>query len=181
MLVCLATSFFTSVYAGTFETGKKLYDQNKFSQAYPYLKKAAYDGNPKAAYALGYMYQHGYGVKKDNQKAFLFFLEAARQGNSKGEFGLGYMYEHGLFVQKDNIKARIWYEHSARQGNSMAQANFGSMLAEAGGEKNEKLAFEWNMKSALQGNEIGQHNIPYFYEKGLGTKKDLNEARKWYA
>lgn len=48
LICCLSTS-----RADSWETGKKLYDLDKYRQAYPYLNKAASSGNPKGFICFG--------------------------------------------------------------------------------------------------------------------------------
>lgn len=46
-----------------------------------YYRKAAEKKHPKAAYTLGYMYQHGLGVSRDYSEAEKWFRKADAQGN----------------------------------------------------------------------------------------------------
>ena len=87
----------TLAFAGPYETGKQLYEQKKFSQSYPFLKKSLSSKHPETYGMLGYLYREGYGVKQDYQKAFFLYLEGAKLGDAKSQFGLGFMYEGGLF------------------------------------------------------------------------------------
>lgn len=49
-----------------------------------------------------------------------------------------------------------------------------------GVEKNEIYAYIYFKLLAEQENSDGQYGLGYCYEKGIGVKKDLNEAKKYY-
>ena len=41
-------------------------------------------------------------------------------------------------------------------------------------------AFDWYLKAAKQGNEVGQYNVGQFCRTARGTSKDITEAIRWY-
>lgn len=49
-----------------------------------------------------------------------------------------------------------------------------------GVERNDKEAFKWCQIAALSDDLDAQVLLGSFYERGLGTSRDLNEAFKWY-
>ena len=63
-----------------YEDGKKLYDEKKYEQAFPLLKKAAEKGHKKAQYRLGRCYDKGNGVKEDDKQAVAWYAKSAAQG-----------------------------------------------------------------------------------------------------
>ena len=54
---------------------------------------------------LAWLFQHGYGVKADLEKAVHYYTESAALGYSSAQCNLGYLYYHGLGVLKDLPKA----------------------------------------------------------------------------
>lgn len=55
------------------------------------------------------------------------------------------------------------------------------MYAEGKGvEQNYLIAADWYRRAAAQGNTDAQHNLGILYRDGLGFKKDLAEAQKWF-
>ena len=42
------------------------------------------------------------------------------------------------------------------------------------------MAFEWYMKSAIQGYMLSQYNIGCLYMQGKGVEKDIDAAFKWF-
>ncbi|MBR2236540.1 MAG: sel1 repeat family protein [Prevotella sp.] len=87
-----------------YEEGKKLYDEKKYEQAFPLLKKAAEKGHKKAQYRLGRCYDKGHGVEEDNKTAFIWYEKAAKQDHAKSQFQLARYYlkgKGGISVDKE--------------------------------------------------------------------------------
>lgn len=70
------------------KTANEKYSNGDFESAIPYLVEAAERGNARAQYSLGYMYQNGEGVNKDNNKAKEYYRLAAKQGHIKSKNAL---------------------------------------------------------------------------------------------
>src|SRR5689334_4227601 len=66
------------------------------------LKYEAEEGNPEAAYKLGFRYLRGRGVSPDFNEAARWFKLAAAAGSADGEFSLGFLYEQGKGVSRDD-------------------------------------------------------------------------------
>ncbi|RIB00225.1 hypothetical protein C2G38_2235094 [Gigaspora rosea] len=64
-------------------------------------------------YTLGYNYQHGIEVEKDEHKAFVYYQKSADIGNAKGIYQVGECYYYGTGVEKDEHKIFIYYQKSA--------------------------------------------------------------------
>jgi len=55
------------------------------------------------------------------------------------------------------------------------------MRANAKWEKRQnKVALELFLQAAQLGNASAQHNVGYFYDEGIGTKKNYGRALSWY-
>lgn len=89
-----------------YETGKKLYDKEKYVDAFAKLESAAEQGHIKAQYRIGRMYAKGKGVKKDNKKAVYWYEKAAIQGHTKSQYYLGKCYMKGKGIKEDKNKAK---------------------------------------------------------------------------
>ena len=70
-------------------------------------------------YWLGYCYEYGIGVEKDENKAFIYYQKSGELNNSNGIYRVGYCYNLGIGVEIDKHKAFMHYLKSAEQGNSM--------------------------------------------------------------
>ena len=61
------------------------------------------------------MYEKGWGVTLDYDKAVELYQKAADQGYYLGQSNLGFMYQEGLGVDQDDEKAIEWYQKSLDQ------------------------------------------------------------------
>lgn len=109
----------------------------------------------EAQASMGWMYQAGLGVLKDEKKAFSLYVKAAEQENAVAQNNLGVMYENGITVNTDIKQAKQWYKRSAEQGYRFGQYNYANiLLSEAPlGDALSKIekAKLWLRKSADQG------------------------------
>jgi len=142
-------------------------------------------------YALGYNYQVGLGVAKDEKVAVEWYGKSAAQGNADAQdmmvstateqYALGYNYQFGLGVPKDEKVAVEWYGTSAAQGYADAQYNLGLCYENGWGvTKDEKVAVDWYGNSAAQGNAGAQWKLGLCYQNGCGVAKDEKVAADWY-
>ncbi len=82
----------------------------------------ARDGDPTAQTALGVIYERGFGVPQNYERARSWYARAARQGDPLAEFHLGSLYERGLGVSQDHEEAAHWYRRASEKENDAAQA-----------------------------------------------------------
>ena len=161
--------------------GVKAYNVGNYTEAVKCFRKAAEQGNATAQFNLGYCYEKGQGVAKDETEAVKWYREAAEQGFALAQCYLGYCYEKGQGVAKDYTEAVKWYRKAAEQGNAAAQNNLGYCYKKGQGvAKDYTEAVKWYRKAAEQGNAAAQNNLGYCYKKGQGVAKDYTEAVKWY-
>lgn len=75
----LALSVSLWCYAGNFEQGVQLYKEGKQTKAAAFFLKAAQNGDARAQYQLGYMYENGIGVTKNSETAALWYKRIASE------------------------------------------------------------------------------------------------------
>ena len=109
------------------------------------LKTLALQGESKYQYELGTMYENGFEVEKDYEKAYEWYSKSANQGNEEAQksaikilkelaqqgltdyqYELGMLYENGLMlkafvIEVDYETAYVLYKESAKQGNKEAE------------------------------------------------------------
>lgn len=90
--------------------------QGDFKTAANLYGKSAEQGNAKAQYALGTMYDDGQGVKRDYQQAFEWYQKSAQQGHPEAQFNLAVMYRKGYGVKKDKAVAKEWFGKACDSG-----------------------------------------------------------------
>ena len=146
------------------------------------LKKAANQGNKGAQFRLGFYYDQGEGViKQDYKEAVYWYEQAAQQGYAKAQDNLGYMYAKGKGVAQDYKAAVRWYSKAAEQGYVKAQYSLGVMYHEGKGVAQDyKTAVQWFSKAAEQGDASAQYNLGFMYNNGEGVVQDYKAAVQWY-
>ncbi len=69
----------------------------------------AQEGDMKAQYYVGTLYEKGPGGKPDYPLAAVWYQKAAEQGSARAAMNLGRLYEKGLGVPQSSSKAFQWY------------------------------------------------------------------------
>ena len=109
----------------------------------------AEQGDAKAQYNLGVIYDKGEGVIQDDKEAVKWTRKAAEQGHAKAQYNLALMYDNGRGVPKDYVMAHMYWNIAAVSGYKDAIKNRGivekkmtaTQIAEA-----QKLARDWMNK-----------------------------------
>lgn len=187
-----------------------LQQRRSAARAIEWLEKAASradENNPHALFELGKLYEGFYPIASsmeslthddaqflrdlkqiipgtDEQKALNLYIRAAKLNYAPAQSKLGWCYEYGkLGCQVDSKRSIGWYCRSAAQGYALAEmALCGWYLTGAKGllESNDKEAYLWARKAAEKGLSKAEYALGHFKETGLGTERNVVEARKWY-
>lgn len=148
-----------------------------YKKAFEFFSKCHYD---QAYYYIGYMYEEGLGITKDDQQAFIWYKKAAEKGNIKAQVRLAKVYEDGRGTNIDLHKAFIWNKIAAGLGNDIAQYNLGCLYEQGKGiDKDPNKALYWYNQSANQGNNhaiVAKSRLESNNNIDLGTEKDRNIA-----
>jgi len=76
--------------------------------------------NAQAQYELGLMYELGIGIKKDLNKAFVWYQKSANQAYAKAQYNLGIFYALGKAGEKDIAQSKYWIKKAHDNGYSSA-------------------------------------------------------------
>ncbi|RIB09864.1 kinase-like domain-containing protein [Gigaspora rosea] len=126
---------------------------------------------------LGYNYQKGINVNKNEKKAFELYIKAANMGFSIAMNDVGFCYLNGIGVEKDEHKAFFYYQKSADMGDALGANSVGfCYLHGIGVEKDEHKAFFYYQKSADMDDVDGIYNVGCRYLYGEGVSKDEHKA-----
>ena len=90
------------------EAGKKAFKRGDLATGFEEwraLNEQAEQGEARAQYKLGVMYDWGYGVTKDYGQAARWYRRAAEQGDADAQYNLGLMYYHGEGVPQADTEA----------------------------------------------------------------------------
>ena len=111
------------------------YMEKDYKKAYKLLSPLAEQGNDKAQFTLGLMFNDGQGVPQDYEEAIKWFRLAAEQENHKAQLSLGLLYKDGKGVIKDLEEAMKLVTLAADGGIPLAQYYLGLWLHAKGLEK----------------------------------------------
>jgi TPR repeat protein len=154
-------------------------------KAFEWWKKSAEQGYAEGEKRLAEAYYRGIGTTKNTTEANRWFQKAAEKGEAVSQRFLGTAYYQGLAgsgVSKDHPQATRWYLRAALQGDRIAQFNLGALYDDGGQgiEKKSLFAFTWYRFAAEQGDSLAWVAVGHCYAKGIGVKKDTDQARTWY-
>ncbi|WVR04992.1 hypothetical protein IAU60_002004 [Kwoniella sp. DSM 27419] len=100
------------------------------------------------------------------------------------QYKAGHLYEHAaLGCPYDPLVSVNWYTYASKNGETeadMALSKWFLCGAEGNVPKNENLARTFADKAARKGHPNGCFALGYYYELGVGGRRDLDQARKWY-
>jgi TPR repeat protein len=80
-------------------------------------------GDAKAQYTLGVMYENGQSVVKNERTAVEWYTKAAEQGFAQAQYNLGVSYAKGLGVIKNMKTAYFWWLLASASGDEYAKNN----------------------------------------------------------
>lgn len=151
-------------------------------KSFNWYYKAAEQGNASAQFYIGYYYDEGYGVKKDENLSFKWYSLAAEQNNPAALNNLAICYEYGEGTKINLEKAAILYEESAKLGSIRAQKNIANCYKNGIGVKaDECKAMNWTLEAAKRGDVESLGKVAKYYFIGYGTDNSLEKAFIWYA
>jgi TPR repeat protein len=167
-------------YASDFEMGVYELNRGEFHAAIAVFEPLVQEQYAPAQYQMGIIYQKGYGVAKNAQRAFDLFSLAAAQNYPDALFDLALMYTAGEVVDKDLDVAFTLTEKAAKKELASAQFNLGVMYYQGQGVRQDDLAASrWYQKAANQNYPLAQFNLALMYFEGKGVEKSTGMSYVW--
>lgn len=120
-------------------------------------KKLANQKDAVAQMKLGYIYQHGLGVKKDPLLAIRWYKKSAQYGNVIAQYQLGEMYLLGVGVARNVDVALKYYKKAAKQDFVPAMLAMGYIMQVD--KLNYQRARDWYQKAAEHDNQQARKNL----------------------
>ena len=111
-ILILAVGLASNANAGMDE-GVQFYITGEYDKALAEFKPLAEQGDAKAQYYMGFLYHHGYGMKRDEVEAAKWFRMGAEQGEWQSQYYLGVIYEKGVGMKHDLAVAHMWLSLAA--------------------------------------------------------------------
>jgi uncharacterized protein len=144
-LVCLVVHAWAD-----FQAGMDARNRGDFAKALREWQPLAEQGDVRAQFYLGMLYENGDGVPPDYEKAREWYEKSAAQGDANAQFYLGLMSAFGRGGPLDLAQAHMWYSLAAENGhvraalhrNDLAKQMKPAQIADA-----QKRAKEWKRKT----------------------------------
>lgn len=194
LLVIILLSFQFS-FAQDAETlnkkSKDLLTSGDTKNAIPLLKQAAEMGSSEAQYNLGYFYQQGIEVTRNDSIANLWLIRSANQGVKDAQFKVAYSYAVGRGIKQDYTQAFYWALQCAKQNDPECMFDVISCYQEGiGTGKNIDSMLAWAIRLGtledvedlkLSANITGARlNLAKMYRDGDKVSVDLTKSYMWY-
>ena len=132
-----------------FQAGMEAYNRGDFKIALREWQPLAEQGDARAQFYFGLLYENGDGVPLDYTKARQWSEKAAAQGDAKAQLYLGLQSSFGQGVPMDVVDAYMWYSLAAGNGNAHApgyRADLSRQMTPAQITEAQKRAREWKPK-----------------------------------
>lgn len=173
------------------ELAQKYWEHEKYDESFKWYERASAQDNVEGICRLGICYQKGYGVEKDETRAFQLFLKSSEMGSLEAQFQLAEAYHFGKGILRDDKKAMDLYYKTAQKGHSISEFMVGLYYMHNRGEisntlsitskRDTVIAFDWFLKSAKQGYHPAQRRIGAYYETGTDPcVRNVGKALEWY-
>jgi len=139
--------------------GLYLYNNKRHGEAFEYFKKAALNGNIKAAYFYGLMlYDGDEGVEQDKVEGLKYLQMAANEGHVAANLKLGESYLYGNGLERDKEKGAQMIKVAAEKGNNKAMWILANCYRLGEGlPQNYQLASQW-MALVASANKTAEYN-----------------------
>ena len=152
-----------------------------YARAFELARSRAQGGDREAQFTLGWLFEKGLGVSRDDHQAALTYQQAAQQGQVGAQLRLGAMYETGRGVERSDEQAFYWYRKAGEQGDPEAENDVGLMYLTGKGTKQSDFdAAVWFSKAADRNNAKALKNLGDMYYVGRGVRRDEQEAFQRY-
>jgi len=157
-------------------SGDRFVANGEFDKAFAVYMISAKEGYAPCQNSIGFAYDCGEGVRKDEAEAARWYKMAADQNHPEAQFNLAYSYFKGTGVQQSEQEGMKYLLQAADNNHPIALFNVGSRLDDSG-DKNK--AFVYYKRSAEIGYSSAQYNLALCYLRGEGTSCDNEEGTYW--
>lgn len=163
------------------ETGIRLFNQQSYTSALPYLQRAAKAGNTQSFFYLGQIFRSGLGTEKNFTSALNMFKRGADNGNAGCFMGLALLYYEGSGVTKDLTTALSYAKKAADMGypNACSWLAFRYYKGDAV-EKDMQQAVLYGEKAFNLGEKSCCSWLGLAYHQGEGVPQDYAKALMYW-
>jgi TPR repeat protein len=109
---------------------------------------------------MGYCFESGRGVQKDEEESVKWFRKAAEQNNANAQLGLANAYLRGTSLPKNEAEAVKWYRKAADQNIIRAQYNLAIIFAYGSVDLRDfPEAYKWMLIAVANGDQNAKSSI----------------------
>lgn len=165
--------------------------QKNYEQGIPLLQKSAELGNAEAQYNLGYCYEFGVGVSKDEKIAIFWYQKSADQNYNDGLYAMMMAYSEGKGVEPNYDKAFEYAMKCSKNNDATCMFNVVTAYKEGIGTSIDKQKMlEWAIKLGKLKNPenltlsgritSARLNLAYMFRDGIDVEKDIFKSYIWF-
>lgn len=126
-----------------FERADSYWDCGDLKRAFRLFKSLADEGDSGAQLNVGYFYDLGLGVRRDQDKALYWYRRSSARGNASGANNIGTVYR-----DRGNLERAIrWFRKSVDMGNDGAALQLGKIYLSQGKSADAKRFLKRAAKS----------------------------------
>ena len=103
------------VYAEAFVAGLNAIDRQHYSTAFRAFKPMAEQGIAEAQNNIGFLYEKGFGVKRNYATAIGWYTRSANQDLPEAQHNLGMLNYRGYGVEQNMTIAKRWFTKASGQ------------------------------------------------------------------
>ncbi len=170
------------------EAGWQAFTRRDYGTAAAFWRPLAERGEVHAQTYLGFLYETGQGMPRDDIQAARWYAMAAAKNQVTALNRLGVLYATGRGVPQDHQIAVDLFHRAEAQGYVAAQFNLGVMLESGDGLRRDlrqalsdlKQAVRWYETAARSGFSPAQTNLGNMYFFGHGVEQNYGRAMSWY-
>ena len=173
--------FFNATRADDIDDADAAYEKKDYVTALKKYKVAAAKNDPKAPYALGYMYNSGTGVEQNYVEAVRWYRSGAALGNADALYMLSIFYKLGKIsvIERDDKEATRILKLASEKGSADAQNDLAFMY-----ERGEGVAQNYAEAIQLYKLAAAQNKVDIrlgrMYKEGKGVVQDYLRAHMWW-
>lgn len=124
--------------ADDFARGTAAYERGDYHTARGYWSVLGVQGDARAQYAVGTLYEGGRGVPRDAAEAIKWYGQAAAQDHPQAQHRLGLLLDGGTGGQRDPERAYVWLALAVHNGVPQAVGPRDKLAAELTAEQRER-------------------------------------------
>ena len=134
------------------DPGQSAYAAGRFIDALRIWRPRAEQGDARAAFGLGLLYDLGEGVGQDAAAAYGWYRRAAEAGYVLAEFNIAVMCDSGTGTARNPTEAALWYARAAAHGYARAEYDLAQLYQSGEGvPRNLDMAASWYAAAAAHG------------------------------